>query len=701
MNCATMGTGGRGLIGLVALTVFGVGPIRAQFPTEPPPPAELKPLAFPPFQEAALDNGLTIILVENHRLPIVSIRLAVRAGSRDDPADRAGLADMVSDLLTKGTEGRSADQIAAEIEGVGASLSAGAGTDFLFLSTTVLTEHTQLAFDLMSDVVLNATFPEDEFSLAQTRMLSGLRVQQADPSAIADRYFFQELYGEHPYARQASAASVEAMTRADVAEWAAAYLRPAGTLLVLAGDITLESAMAAAERAFGAWSGSRPDGEYAAPPAARASDILLVHRPGSQQANILVGSQALPAGHAAYYAAVVGNKLVGLGADSRLYQVLREQYGWTYDAASRLARRADIGYWRANTQVRTEVADSALAELLRQITLARTAAIDADELARAKGFMVGIFPLQIETPQAIASQVANVRLLGLGEEYLRSYRERLDAVSGGEVNRAFRTIIDPDSAVIIVVGDGPALYPTLTRVASVRMIDVEGDPLTLEDLAPRAVALALDLDQVVARRDSFQMLAQGNAIGYQVTDLSFGEDGTVYYSEHVAITVMGMTQNSQVAMQLEPLTMVSVDQTVSMQGMKAVTDLDYADGRVSGQAQTPEPTGTVKTIDVDTDVIDGIIDDNAIQALLPALPLADGEEVTINVFRGGQGTAGQLTFTPDGVQEVTVPAGTFQALRVQVTGGEAPLTFYLSTETPRRIVKLEIVGQPIAFELVQ
>ncbi len=226
MNCATMGTRGRGLIGLVALTVCGVGPIRAQFPTEPPPPAELKPLAFPPFQEAALDNGLTIILVENHRLPIVSIRLAVRAGSRDDPADRAGLADMVSDLLTKGTEGRSADQIAAEIEGVGASLSAGAGTDFLFLSTTVLTEHTQLAFDLMSDVVLNATFPEEEFSLAQTRMLSGLRVQQADPSAIADRYFFQELYGEHPYARQASAASVEAMTRADVAEWAAAYLRP-------------------------------------------------------------------------------------------------------------------------------------------------------------------------------------------------------------------------------------------------------------------------------------------------------------------------------------------------------------------------------------------------------------------------------------------------------------------------------------------
>jgi predicted Zn-dependent peptidase len=494
------------------------GMLEAQYPKQPPAAMELRPLQFPPFQEVRLRNGMTLLVVEEHRLPAVSLNLTLLAGGRSDPAGMEGLASMTAALLTKGTETRSADQIAEEIEFVGASLFANAGDDFFSIGTTVLADHVELAFELMSDVVLRSTFPQEELELERTRTLSALQVQKSDPGALASKYFSRAIYGDHPYGRSIGEESVQRITREAVQQFAATHLKPGGGLLVLAGDITLREGRRLAERAFGSWTGSPPEARYPPPPASRSTEIILVHRPGSVQSNIRVGNLALRPGDPVYYAAVVMNRVLGGGSDARLFEILREEKSWTYGAYSAMARLKDVGYFQANTEVRTPVTDSALVEIIHQMNRIRDEAVPADELNGAKGYLVGSFPLSIQTPQQIAGQIANVRLLGLGDDYLRTYHQRLDAVSTDHLTQAARRVISIDSAVIVVVGDGQEVYDKLTPIAPVRIIDAEGNPLTPDALAPSGIAVAFDLAELVASSDSFNALVQGNPFGYGSAD---------------------------------------------------------------------------------------------------------------------------------------------------------------------------------------
>jgi zinc protease len=688
------------LVVVAALLVLPTA-LAAQFPTEPPPATELRPLPFPEVQEAQLSNGLRLLVVENHRLPIVSIRLSMRAGSREDPRGMEGLASMVGELMTKGTARRSAEEIAAEIEGVGGSISASAGSDFFSAFSTVLTENVDLGFDLLSDVLLNATYPESELELARTRMLSAIQVEKSSPGALAGRYFQKALYGDHPYGRQYTEESVEAYTQDAVREWASTYLKPEGSILVLAGDISLADAQEAAERYLGSWRGKSPSATYAAPSTAAPTKITLLHRPGSVQSNILVGNLAVrPIEDGTYHAAEVANKVLGGGADARLFMILREEKGWTYGSYSGLSTRKDGGYFQASAEVRTPVTDSSLVELMHQIRRMRVEAIPDSEMVAAKGYLVGSYPLTIQTPQQIASQVASAILLDRGIDFVRTYGQRVDAVTVRQAMAAARRVYRPDSAVVVVVGDGQALYDKLSAIAPVEIIDVEGEPLTPEDLTPKAAALELDLDQLVARRDSFRMLAQGNAVGVLVSEvMRDGNDVTI--NQTMSIAVMGMNQESNVTLSVAPVVMKTVDQSLSFQGNSAETHLVYEGGRVTGTSQTPQPTGEIKSLDIDAEVLDGVVDDNAIQALLPTFALAEGAEFTVNAFQADKGTTAALTLKVSGIEEITVPAGTFSTFKVEMTGGEQPVTMYVTQESPRRIVKIVPTGQPIELELVQ
>src|SRR2546430_5903413 len=388
------------------LTAQPLNRLAAQesFPTHPPAPARLRPVQFPPFHDVALPNGMTLLLVENHEQPSLTVSLSFRAGTAYDPAGKEGLSDIVSELLTKGTPTRDADQIAAAIEGVGGSLSASSGNDFLTISTDVLSDHADLAFALLGDAARRATFPDKELELARTRALSRLEVELSQPEAVASRAFQKEIYGRHPYGRATSAASFKAITRDDVVKFASQRLRPAGALLVVAGDITLPQARELADSAFGGgggtWRGT-PPATPAQPsvPTKRRTDILLVDRPGSAQSNIVMGNTTFPPTDTGDYAARIASQVLGGGTDSRLVLILREQKSWTYGSYAVLRRNRGIGNWEATFQGRTEVTDSALAEMLHQIDRIRAQTIPDSELNAAKGFLVGSFPLTIETPR--------------------------------------------------------------------------------------------------------------------------------------------------------------------------------------------------------------------------------------------------------------------------------------------------------------
>jgi len=220
--------------------------------------------------------------------------------------------------------------------------------------------------------------------------------------------------------------------------------------------------------------------------------------------------------------------VLGGGSDSRLFMILREQKSWTYGSYAALRRSRGLGYWQATFEGRTEVTDSALTELLHQIDRVRTETIPDSELVAAKGFLVGSFPLTIETPAQIAQVVTTARLLGLGPDYIQRYRERLTAVSGARARAAAQRVFKRDALTIVVVGDAKALYDKLQTIAPVRLADIEGNAMDPAELNPTGGPVAFDRSQVVARSDSFQALVQGNVLGGQTAKVVTDGDSIVY-----------------------------------------------------------------------------------------------------------------------------------------------------------------------------
>lgn len=695
---------GRTLIGIVAvLSARPADRLSAQdsFPPKPPPPAPLAPVRFPPFQQVTLPNGMTLVVVENHEQPVLSVNLSFPAGSIYDPAGKEGTAELVATLLTKGTPTRTADQLAATIEGVGGSIGASSGNDFLTVSAGVLSDHAGLAFDLLGDVVRRATFPTDELELARTQALSSLALALSQPSNVADRFFQREIYGRHPYGRSPTEASYKAITQVNVKAFAASRLRPGGALLVIAGDATLAQARALATKAFGGWTGAPAAVVSPAVPAPKtATDILLVHRPASVQANIVLGNTTFGPTDPSFYAARLATQTLGGGADARLFLILREQKSWTYGSYAGLDRHRGMGNWSATFEGRTEVADSALREMLHQVDRIRTELIPDSEFGNVKGRLIGSFPLTIETPDQVASAVANARLLGLGSDYVRLYRERLNAVTALQARTAAVRTFRRNGLSIIVVGDGEQLYDRLKAIAPVRMVDVDGKALSAADLHPKADAPALDRAQIVTHADSFEVLVQGNAMGGMTGSTTATAD-SVTYTERTSIAGGALQQNTTVRFNPADLTVSQVDQTGSTQGQPTDIHITYGGGHVKGKATTPQQNGPPQTIQIDTALATGTYDDNALAVVFPALPLAAGRTFNLNVFESGKGQVKVIQVKVSDGGTVIVPAGSFDSFKLDVTGGQVPTTFYVSKATPRRIVKITLVGAPFIFQLVK
>ena len=669
-----------------------------QFPAAPPAPGPVKAAQFPPFQEATLANGMHLLVVENHKLPVLSASLSFAAGSRYDPAGKSGVADAVALLLTKGAGQRDAEAVSAAIEGVGGFLAASADPDFLTISANALSGDAALVFELMADAVVRPSFAEKEVELGRTQALSNLTLDQSQPASIATRFFAKGLYGEHPYGRSPDPVSVKTIARGDLVAFQQARLKPAGALLVLAGDITLAHAKALVEGAFRGWTGA-PALAATPPssPARTAAEILLVHRPGSVQSNILVGNLTWAPTDPRSYAASLANKVLGGGADSRLFMILREQKGWTYGAASRLSRYRGVGYFTASAEVRTDVTDSSLVELLAQIRKIRGERVPVKEFEDAKSALVGRFPLQVETAAQVAAQVSTARLLGLPNDYVQTYRQKLSAVTPALAQSAIAAAARPDQALIVVVGDGAKVYEKLRTIAPVKIVSPDGKPLTADDLTIKAAALDLVMERFVARSDSFSILLQGNALGYQTSKLERA-DGGWRYSEVLRIATM-VSQDVDVRFS-DKLEMRSVKGSGKQAGQDANVDVTFTNGHAKGISTTPAQAGP-KTVNVDTDVPPGTIDGNLVSVIAPALKWSSGAKFTLPVFASDKGSVVSYTLTVSGEESVKVPLGTFDAYKVDVTGGDQPLTFWMEKVAPNRLLKLAFVGAPIEMQRIR
>jgi zinc protease len=678
-------------------------PLAAQMPASPPAAMPLRPVRFPAFANGRLPNGISSIVVEKHQAPVISISLSLPAGGFYEADGKAGLASMVANLLTKGTERRTADQLSAEIEGAGGSIGASSDDDFLTISVEGLSANAEQLFDILADVVQHASFPATEVDLARTQALSALRLQLSQPASIAERAFAREIYGTHPYGRTETQASLQSLTRDDVLGFYRARVTPAGALLVVAGDIAAARVNTLAARYLGAWRGTPAPAPAAAPVAPHAAtEIVLVHKPGAVQSNIVAGFPFITPRDPALYALTLANGVLGGGSDARLFMILREQKGWTYGAYSSFSRPRGVGAFRATAEVRTPVTDSSLAELVRQLNRIRGETPADSEITNVKNFLIGRFPLQIETADGIANRVANARLLGLPDDYVVRYRERLAAVTPAQLSAAARRYLTTDRMAIVVVGDGTRILAGLKAQGfPVRIVSTEGAPMTEEDLQPRAAAVSLNVARFGAEQASYRVLVQGNPFGTQTRGVTRVQEGGRDAWQIVGEVSLGpiVHQIDTVVVDAATLAPIRVRQSGTQQGQSTFVRLDYAGGRVRGSAHVLQRSGP-SDVTVDTTVASGTFDDNAIEALLVSLPYAAGGRWALPVFSGGKNQMETLTFSVAGEESVTVPAGTFACWKVDLQGADAPITFYVAKESGA-IVKMELQGAPVVFELTQ
>lgn len=697
---------------LLAAVVAAAAPATAaaQFPTTPPPPAPIRPAKLPPIREATLPNGVHLLVVESHKLPVLSINLALRAGDFTDPAGKEGLASMTADLLTKGAGNRTAEQVSEAIEGVGGNISAGTSDDVLSVSANGMSTDKELIFGLVGDAVARPRFDQKEVDLEKTQTLSALRLQNSNPAAIAARIFDRQLYGALPYGQSATPKSVQALTRDDVLAFYRDRVKPRGALLVVAGDIDLATATRLANDAFKGWAGApAPVPALGTPVPPTKTRIVLVNRPSSVQANIVVGYPTFPASDRRRYALSVANRVLGGGAHARLFTILREQKSWTYGSFSSVADRRGVGDFVASVEARNQVADSALVELLAQLERIRSQPISAQEFADAKNAITGSYPLGLETARQLAGALANARLLGLPDDYVAAYRNRIAAITPAAAQGTVRQVVRPDAALVVVVGDAAVLRDRLAKIAPVTVVDPDGNPAQVAAAsgapatgaaAPTAAAparVALDASKLVPGGDSSAILVQGNPFGSSVKQVERTAEA-ITITERAAIGAM-MSQSTTLT--FSPAGDIrSVVQRGSVQGMPTTIDATYANGRVKGSATTVSQAGQ-KSVTFDTTVAPGTIDENAVSAIVPALPWSRTASFTFPVFSPGEGVAKTFTMKVTGTQSVTVPAGTFDSYVVELSGSQIPVMVYVTTTQPYRVLKSAPVGPPIEIVLVK
>jgi zinc protease len=437
------------------------------WPSEAPPrPLAAHDATFPPYEIRTLPNGMQVVVVLHHEQPAVSVRLLVRAGAAQDPKGKGGVANLTASLLDQGTTTRSAQQIADQIDFIGGDLGTGAGTDLSFVNVIVMKDSFQVGMDLVADVARNPSFAAEEIERQKDQVLSSLRVNAGDPGYIADVVLDRLVYGFHPYGLPGSGTeeTLAALTRDDLQAFHRQYFVPNNMLLAIVGDVTSDEAFAAAQKAFGAWPrGTLPTANRVEPPPS-ARRIVIIDKPDAVQTSIRVGQLAIQRKHPDYMAWDLAVKILGGEGANRLHQVLRSQYGLTYGAEADAEARKDAGDFVAQTDTRTDTTGQALRLMIDEFARLARERVGERELADAQAYLSGSFPLTIETPDQIATQVLNVLFFDLPISEIGSFRERVLAVTPDDVQRVARQYVRPDRLSIVLVGNARAFASQLIEL---------------------------------------------------------------------------------------------------------------------------------------------------------------------------------------------------------------------------------------------
>ena len=448
------------------------------FRASAPPAGSPRPYRFPDVTRQTLANGLRVLVAENHNAPLVSMRTLIRSGADQDSPELAGLAAMTADLLDEGAGARDAYKLAEDVGLLGGSLGTGADWDASYVSLDVLSMNTDTTISILGDVTMHPTLPPDELDRVRNERLTEIMQQRDEPAAIAGKRFASLLYGTGVYGNSVigTTESVSRIQLDDIRRRYSEHYLPNNTSLVIGGDIEAQGALRLAEKVFGSWKpGQIPKHLPVAPRPSGASRVYIIDRPNAVQSEIRVGHIGVARSTEDYFALSVMNALLGGVFNSRINLNLRERHGYTYGARSTFAFRRQAGPFVVAAPVRNEVTRESVSEILGELRRIRTGDIEDLELNDTKNYMMGVFPATVQSASDVAGRLLDMELYGLPEDYFDHYRENIGAISKMDIAHVAEKYIDPDRAIIVVVGSAKQIREPLGNLGyPIHELDAEG-----------------------------------------------------------------------------------------------------------------------------------------------------------------------------------------------------------------------------------
>ncbi len=463
------------------LGVSGEGVDRSKLPEAGEPPQ----VSFPPLKRAELSNGLKLVLVERPSIPVVDFRLLVDAGYAADQFAAPGTARLAMDLLDEGTKTRTALQISEELQMLGASLGTGTGLDVCTVSLNALKDQLQPSLEIFADVVLNPSFPAEEFERLQKQTLARIQREKVTPVQMALRVFPGLLYGrDHAYGNpltgSGTEASVSGMTRADMVQFHRTWFKPNNATLVIVGDITLQEVEPILERLFRTWKPGDVPRKNLKEVADQPSAVYIVDRPGSQQSVIFAGHLTLPRANDLEEAIDLMNNILGGDFTSRINMNLREDKGWTYGARSLIYNAKGQRMFIAYSPVQSDKTADAMKEIAKELLqiVGEKPPTEEEFLKTQSNVLLGL-PGSWETIGSIAGSAAEIVQFGLPDDYFQKYPEKLRNLTADDARKAARAAVKPSAVIWVVVGDRAKIEEPIKALGfgEVKYVDADGRPL--------------------------------------------------------------------------------------------------------------------------------------------------------------------------------------------------------------------------------
>jgi predicted Zn-dependent peptidase len=456
---------------LILLTI-GTAALGAQAPgAQQPRPDRSKPpalgprpqLTLPAIVKRTLSNGLPVWLIEAHEVPLAQINLIVLAGSGDDPPGRFGVASLTSAMLDEGAGNRNALDLADAVEFLGASLGVTSSFDASAVRLNVPVARLQDALPLLADVALRPTFPEKELERLRQERITSLLQARDDPASVAPMAFSRIVFGAmHRYGTGAigTETSLKTLTTTDLRAFHASMYQPSNATLVAVGDFRIDSVMPLLEKQFGAWQSQAAAVRRPVPaaPQLERRHVTIVDIPKAEQSQIRIGSVGVARSTPDYFPLQVLNTILGGSFTSRLNQNLREKNQYTYGASSRFDMRLSPGSFAAGAGVQTDKTAEALREFFAELS-AIVKPVGADELTKAKNYIALGFPGAFETVDDLASNVEELVVYKLKDDYFARYVANIESVTAADVARVAAAHIQPQRMAVVIAGDRAAIEP--------------------------------------------------------------------------------------------------------------------------------------------------------------------------------------------------------------------------------------------------